>query len=120
MNASFFISNCLLDIEPLPLALIESMNGGSLIIKCLLEVLFEKENTSQQEQKLAGTIKRLISRSCSELSPTEKMEICQLINQTDFSQLANPPLILNSLFHSNSRETRSFKRLEKRAHELAV
>ena len=27
------------------------------------------------------------------------MEICQLINQTDFSQLANPPLILNSLFH---------------------
>ena len=93
------INSVLLNIEPLPLALIESMNGGSLVIKRLLNVLFDKENTSQEEQKLAGTIKRLISRSGSELSQTEKMEICQLINQTDFAQLANPPLILNSLFH---------------------
>ena len=94
------VNNVLLEIEPLPLALIESMNGGSMVIKRLLTVLFDKENTSQEEQKLAGTIKRLISRSGSKLSPTEKNEICHLINQTDFSQLANPPLILNSLFHS--------------------
>ena len=66
------VNNVLLNIEPLPLALIESMNGGSLVIKRLLNVLFDKENTSQEEQKLAGTIKRMVSRSGSELCPTEK------------------------------------------------
>ena len=46
------VNNVLLNIEPLPLALIESMNGGILVIKCLLNVLFDKENTSQEEQIL--------------------------------------------------------------------
>ena len=94
------VADVLLDIEPLPLALIESMDGGSLVIKRLMKILFDKENTAQEEQKLAGTIKRLTSRCGTNLSPTEKMEISQMMNQTDFSQLANPPLILNSLFHS--------------------
>ena len=46
------MNNVLLNIEPLPLALIESMNGGSLVIKRLLNSLFDKENTSQEEQIL--------------------------------------------------------------------
>ena len=95
------IVNVLLNTEPLPLSLIESMEcGNSLVIRRLMKIMFCKENTAQEEQKLAGTIKRLISRGGDSLSPTDKIEICELINQMDFSEQANPPLILNSLFHS--------------------
>ena len=62
------VVNVLMDIEPIPLSLIESISDESFIgsaVKRLLSIMFEKENTAQEEQKLASTVKRIVGKISS-------------------------------------------------------
>ena len=63
-----------MDIEPIPLSLIESISDESFTgsaVKRLLSIMFEKENTSQEEQKLASTVKRIVGK----ISSSDEMSI---------------------------------------------